>query len=826
MPHAPPRCRATPTGGYHVAALRPGRPGARGPLHPLEALLLVLVSLHAAAAVVALALGPRLGRRVLLVCGLAPLATSIWAAAQAPGVLDGAAVTQRASWVPALGVEATFRLDGFALLMVALVSGIGTLIFAYAAAYFSDQPHLGRFAATLVAFAGSMLGLVLADNILLLFVFWELTSITSYLLIGFEDTKGPARAAALQAMLITGGGGLALLGGLVLLGQAAGTFELSEILAATPGGTAVEVALVLVLLGAFTKSAQAPFHSWLPGAMAAPTPVSAYLHSATMVKAGVYLIARMAPGFAETGLWRPLVLTVGAATMLVGGYRALRQRDLKLLLAYGTVSQLGFMVVLLGAGRPDTTFAGAALLLAHGAFKAALFMVVGVIDHQAHTRDLRELSGLGRRLRGLAVLSVVAGASMAGLPPLFGFIAKEAAFEGLLHLELGTGGTLVIAAVVAGSALTFAYTARFLWGAFATKPAATGEGLTGPAVPRPAWTFVTPAALLAALTAVTGLLPAPLNPLVGQAGVALDPTLDPPNLYLWHGLNTALLLSAVTMAVGTTLFLLRDRIERWQAGAPGLPSAEGGYNASVAGVMRLATRVTAVVQNGSLPTYLTVIILTILILPGVPLAARASLPEGLVWWDRPLQAGVAVLVVVAALATAVARRRFAAVLFLGAVGYGVAVLFVVQGAPDLALTQFLVETLAVVLFVFVLRSLPERFHHVRWLPVDASRVAVSAAVGVFVAGFALLAAAARTEPSVSAAYLEQSLPEAGGRNVVNVILVDFRALDTLGEITVLAVAAVGIVSLVGIRRRRGQAGTGTPSAVHPGHEGEREEATR
>ncbi|HUH07490.1 MAG TPA: proton-conducting transporter membrane subunit, partial [Egibacteraceae bacterium] len=491
-------------------------------------MLFALLALHAALALLAPAIARRLGRGVFLVCGLAPAATVAWALTAASSVIAGAPLAQTLRWAPSLGLQATLRLDAFALVMVALVSGIGTLIFAYSARYFSPRPDLGRFTATLTAFAGAMLGLVLADNLLLLYVFWELTSITSYLLIGFEDTKGSARAAALQALLITAAGGLAMLGGFVLLGQSAGTYSLAAIVASPPAGGLIGVAVALILLGAFTKSAQAPFHMWLPAAMEAPTPVSAYLHSATMVKAGVYLIARLGPAMAvSAALWRPAVVIVGVATMLLGGYRALRQYDLKLLLAFGTISQLGLMVVLLGIGRPEATAAGVLLLLAHGAFKATLFMVTGVIDHQTGTRDVRRLSGLGRRTPVLFAVAAVAAASMAGLPPLLGFVAKESVYEALLHGGGGVINVVALAGVALGSVLTFAYSVRFLHGAFADKRADARRDAIGPEAPRARASFVAPAALLAVFTLVVGALPEPLSPLVGAAGRALDSRVSP-----------------------------------------------------------------------------------------------------------------------------------------------------------------------------------------------------------------------------------------------------------------------------------------------------------
>jgi multicomponent Na+:H+ antiporter subunit A len=686
--------------------------------------------------------------------------------------------------------------------MVGLVSGIGVAVFVYAYGYFAS-----RGAASLTAFAGSMLGLVLADNLLLLFVFWELTSITSYLLIGLEDEHASARDAALQALLTTSAGGLALLGGIVLLGQAAGTYELSELARAAPGGgAAVQAAVVLILVGCFTKSAHVPFHTWLPAAMAAPTPVSAYLHSATMVKAGVYLVARLAPVFAVVGVWRPLVLAVGLATMFVGAYRALRQTDLKLLLAFGTVSQLGFLTVLFGLGTPDTTFAATALILAHGLFKAALFMVVGVIDKKAGTRDLRELAGVHRQLRPSVLAGTVAAASMAGLPPLFGFLAKESAYEALLHEHavLGPLGLVAIVGVVAGSVLTFAYSARFvagIWGrgALAEAGAAAAPATHG-AVGRPAAVFAGPALVLAILTVVVGMLPLVADALVNAAATALDPAWEGETLKLWHGLNLALALSGITVAAGGGLYLARTGVARLQGRVRGVPDATRVFFGTVYGTLRWAKRVTGVVQHGSLPVYLGVILAVLVLLPGSALV-RAGLPGALPQEGDLLQTAVGLSVVLTAFATARVRRRFAAVLFLGAVGFGVGLLFVVKGAPDLALTQFIVETLSLIIFVLVLRHLPDRFR-AQPGPVDrAVRGAVAAVVGVFVFVFALIAGAARTAAPVSEEYLARALPEAHARNVVNVILVDFRALDTLGEVTVLVIAAMGIASLVIAARR-------------------------
>lgn len=765
--------------------------------------MLALLGLHALAAACAPALARRVGPRVLTCCAVAPLATVAWAATGAPDVLDGGVRTETLRWVPGLDLELGLRLDAFALLMVLLVAGIGALILAWSAHYFAPRPDLGRFAALMTLFAASMLGLVLADNLFALYAFWELTSVTSYLLIGFEDRRGDARAAALQAMLVTGAGGLAMLGGFVALGAAAGTHSLSEILERPPSGTVAAVSLAFVLLGACTKSAQVPFHAWLPGAMAAPTPASAYLHSATMVKAGVYLVARLSPAFAATyGWWRPALATVGLATMLLGGYRALRQHDLKLLLAFGTVSQLGLLMVLVSAGHPELTFAGVGLLFAHALFKATLFMVVGVVDHQAGTRDLRRLDGLGRRMPGTFAIAAVAVASMAGVWPFVGFAVKEAALEALE----GSGPAVLLAGVAAGSALTAAYGLRFLWGAFGVKR--PGAGRPAAPVHRPRFAFVAAPLLLAATTTVLGVYLRPVTRLTGAAATALDARVSEPELYLWHGFTLALGLSVASIATGAALFVLRGRVERLQARLGLRAGAQQAYEWCVRGLNRVADRTTGIVQNGSLPVYLGVVLTTAVVLPGSALLTRTRLPAGVAFADSALQAAVVGVVLVAALGTVTVRRRFAAVLLLGGVGFAVAVLFVLQGAPDLALTQFLVETLALVVFVLVLRHLPERFERVPWRAGSVVRAGVAVAVGVLVTTFALVAADARRSEPVADELVARSLPEGGGRNVVNVILTDVRALDTVGEITVLTVAALGVASLVLAGRKDARRGDG------------------
>lgn len=742
-----------------------------------------------------------LGGRVFLLLAMLPAATLAWAAVHAPGILEGGAVEERLAWAPGMGFDLALRVDAFALLMIGLVSGIGVLVFVYSRWYFGEKPGIGHLAALLLGFAGAMLGLVASDNLLALYLFWELTSVTSYLLIGFDNRSASARAAALRALLVTTAGSLALLAGLVLLGQLSGTLLLSELVSRPPQGPLAEVALALVLFGALTKSAQVPFHFWLPGAMAAPTPISAYLHSATMVKAGVYLVARLAPAFADVGFWRPVVLGLGVATLLLAGWRALAQQDTKLLLAYGTTSQLGFLMVLLGAGTEAATVAGVTLLLAHAGFKAALFLVVGVVDKAAGTRDLSRLSGMYRALPIAFATAAAAAASMAGLPPMLGFVAKETAFGALL--ESGAWwGPVVAVTVVAGSALTFAYSIRLVWGLFASKtPEELAPGIVAVDVRRPPWPLLAPATLLAALGVGAGVWVAGLSGLVSAAARALLPVAPPHELALWHGFNVALSLSVAAVAGGVVLWWARARVEQVRGRLPWRWEATAVYDRGLAALLEGAAWFTGRVQTGSLPMYLVVILATAVGLPGAFLLFQTSLPEAVELADRPMDVPIALLMAAAAIAAVRLRRRMAAVVTVSFVGYGVAFLFVIQGAPDLALTQLLVETLLLVLFVLVLRRLPPDFPDRRSGLWEAPRIALSAAVGLAIAAAVLVAGAARVAPSVSREHLSRAVPEGGGHNVVNVILVDFRAFDTYGEILVLTVAALGFMGLIRAWRR-------------------------
>ncbi|NLA35118.1 MAG: DUF4040 domain-containing protein [Actinobacteria bacterium] len=720
-------------------------------------------------------------------------------------------VMQRLEWVPALGLNLDLRLDAFAALMVLLVSGIGLLVFLYATRYFGDKPGVGRLCGLLTLFSGSMLGLVLSDNLLFLFTCWELTAITSFLLIGNNHEETAARAAALQAILTTGLGGLSMLAGFLVIGLEAGTFRLSAVLADFPTTTPAQVGLGLALVGAATKSAQFPFQSWLPGAMAAPTPVSAYLHSATMVKAGVYLVARLAPAATEIAWFRPAVVSLGLITMIVGGLSALRPTDLKALLAHGTISQLGLLFVIFGVGTDEAMLAGSLLLLGHGLFKAALFMSVGIVDHQAKTRDLAELPVFGRRWRPVLVIMAISAASMAGIPLAFGFIAKESVLEALLHADMGWG-VLVIAGVVLGSTLTAAYSIRIIWGTF-VWPARrhANAGTTSIEPTPPSLGFLAPAAFLAGCTAVLGVVPKLLDTFAGSAQAALLAPLGrasdhvAAHLALWHGLTTALGLSAVAIAASIAMTVWRRPIGRVIALGSRLPRGTTIYREILRTMNRSADLTTGVVQNGSLRIYTGVILFSAVALPAAALWTHGLEIAWPAWVDGPAQLLVAFHIVAAAVATVMVRRRFTAAIFLGLVGYGMAALFVVQGAPDLALTQTAIETLTTVLFVLVLRRLPDGFERSRDVASRTARVVISLVVGAMVFVFALVAAGERLPSSVAEDIKAMALPDGHGRNIVNVILVDFRGMDTMSEITVLAAAAIGAVALARAGRTPGTA---------------------
>ncbi|MGC0251908.1 Na+/H+ antiporter subunit A [Pseudactinotalea sp. Z1748] len=759
--------------------------------------MLQLLALHLVAALAAPTLMRVFGRRGFFVLALVPLSVAVWALAHTRQILDGNPVHVRVEWIPSLGASLDFRVDGLTWLMLLLVGGIGAMVLFYCAWYFaSGAKYLNRFAATFVAFAGSMLGLVASDNTLVLFVFWELTTITSYLLIGHYFERKGSRRSAMEALVVTVTGGLAMLAGFLILGEMpGGSYRFSELVADPPAGSAMlGAALVLVLLGALSKSALVPFHFWLPGAMAAPTPVSAYLHAAAMVKAGVYLVARLAPGFAENPIWYWIVLVSGSVTMLLGGYRAMRQHDLKLLLAFGTVSQLGFLILLVGQPDRGIALAGLALIGAHAMFKAALFLTVGVIDAAAGTRDLRELSGLARNLRGAFVPGLLGVVSMVGLPPAAGYVGKEAVLEAVTD-----GGEprhwVLMAVVVIGSILTFAYGMRFLWGAYARKPGVADTELE----PEHIGLFIAPN-LLAAAGIVAGLVPALGEHLLAPYALTY-PVGQPGHLTLWAGFGIPLALTVLIVVLGSLLALGRSGVERVQERISPPVDADRTYRDSMRQLDRFSAALTRYTQSGALPVYLGVILVTTLVLVTVALFDGDVRIGEYRLWDSPVSGGAAIVIVISSLLVARARRRIKAVVLMGVAGYGVVLLFALHGSPDLALTQALVETVTIVVFLLVLRRLPAYYSN---RPLAASRwwrVAVAVLAGALMSFLALAIPGTRVHEEVSQHFFAEGYQFGWGNNIVNVTLVDIRAWDTMGEIAVLLVAATGVASLVFLRIR-------------------------
>jgi multicomponent Na+:H+ antiporter subunit A len=693
-------------------------------------------------------------------------------------------------------LELAFRADGLSLIFAIMISAIGGLILIYAGGYLSGDVRLGRLYAFLLLFMGSMLGLVLADNLILLFVFWELTSITSFLLIGFDHEREEARTAALQALLVTGGGGLALLAGMLLIGSIAGTFDIPSVLASGPEITAHPLyltALLLVLAGALTKSAQFPFHFWLPSAMEAPTPVSAYLHSATMVKAGVYLLARLHPAFGDTEAWIALCIGFGAITMIAGAFLAYLKTDLKQILAYSTVSSLGMLVFALGLG-PLGAQAAVVFLIAHSLYKGALFMLAGAVDHQAGSRDIVEVSGLRHTMPLTAAATLLAALSLAGVPPLFGFISKELMYEASRGFRYFAVPLLAI--VIITGALTVAVAGYVAIRPFFGRPKAPNANLH-----EASSSLLFGPVLLAGVGFVLGLFPALLDTTIENGVEAILRERTPVKLALFHGLNLTLGLSAFTVAVGIALYLAHTRIGRlaeW-AGRWARWGPAASYDAALSAVLQIGVWQTRLLQNGLLPHYLRTVLFTAGALSIYSLARYGSTFVPVVDWDvRPYELMIAAMILIGAFNSVRSPSRLAAVVSLGAVALGVSLIFVLFGAPDLAMTQFLVETLTVILLVLILYHLPSY----TILSTRRQRMRdgiVAGAAGSLMTILVLAVLSTQSGPRISEFYLENSWTLAHGRNVVNVILVDFRGFDTFGEITVLAIAAVGVYSLLRLR---------------------------
>lgn len=714
-------------------------------------------------------------------------------------VLRGETVLAFHPWIPEIGLNLSFRLDGLALLFAGLILCIGLLIILYAAYYLSPQDSIGKFYSQLMLFMAAMLGIVLSDNLLLLVVFWELTSVSSFLLIGYWSHRADARAGARMALAVTGGGGLALLAGVLLLGDIAGSFELSHVLSrgdVIRADPLYPVALALVLLGAFTKSAQFPFHFWLPEAMAAPTPVSAYLHSATMVKAGIFLVARLYPAIGGTALFEYVVMSAGLVTLVFAAYVAVFKHDLKGLLAYSTISHLGLIMFLLGLDSPLSAVAAVFHIINHATFKASLFMAAGIIDHETGSRDMRKLNGLWHFMPHTATLAMVATAAMAGVPLFNGFLSKEMFFAEALELHrLGLLGTVVpIAATLAGI-FSVAYSTRFIHDVFFN-----GKPVGLPKTPHepPRWMKV-PVEVLAVICVVVGIAPAfTVGALVNLAATEVyGGALPEYTLALWHGFNLPLAMSGVAIAGGLAMYWLLQRTYKLHLHTPSGWTGRLAFQQGMDALFRVAGRFTARLENGSLQRYLALTVGSAIVVGAMPFlqtpgggANRALLPV------TPVAIAVWLVLAAASLALVLMHRhRLVAVVLAGVVGLVTALTFVYFSAPDLALTQISVEVVSTALLLMGLALLPQR------TPIESSagrklRDATLAVAGG--AGVAFLAWAAMTRDFESIAwyFLENTVPKGGGTNAVNVILVDFRGFDTFGEITVLGIAAIGVWALM------------------------------
>ncbi len=739
------------------------------------------------------------GRLAGWLLALLPLGLTLYFAQFIEPVAFGATIATGIDWIPALGIRLSFFLDGLSLTFAMLICGIGTLIIIYAGGYMGHHPQRGRFFSFLLMFMASMLGLVLADDVLTLFVFWELTSVTSFLLIGFDHTKPASRRAALQALIITGGGGLVLLAGLMLMAAVTGVHSVSamvehaDMLADHPLYLAM---LFLLLGGAFTKSAQFPLHFWLPNAMEAPTPVSAYLHSATMVKAGVYLLARFNPILGDTDWWSGMLAGFGAVTFIYAVVVSVKQDDLKQILAFTTVASLGLLVLLIGLGDKEAIKAAVLYLIAHSFFKGGLFMVAGCIDHETGTRDVNLLGGLFKAMPITGAAALIGAISMGGLPPAFGFIAKEVMYEAGLH---GHGPVLgVLAVLVIGNAF------MFMAGALVAIKPFYGPKLDTPkhAHEGPIELWIGPV-ILATMGIGFGIFHGLSgNYVVGPMTNAILNELVSIQLYLWHGINAALGLSVLTVAGGTFLYVFRDQVRgtiRFVNRLIGW-GPDVGYDQVVASIEKLAKVTMPRLQNGELHRYTAVTFAAVALAllwgylygGGHPRAFELA-PLKFTEWIIPAITLVAVVTVV------IVRSRLAAIAGLGVIGTMVALIFLIFGAPDLAFTQFMVETLSVIIIAYVLARLPLEAADGRSIPQRLRDGAIAIVCGVTFACLMIAVTSGELDLTLSEYFAANSYVEAYGRNIVNVILVDFRGVDTLGEIGVVLLAGIGVLALLKLK---------------------------
>lgn len=731
---------------------------------------------------------------------------------QAKTVLSGQAVLEQWQWLPQIGIDFSFRLDALSLIFSLLITGIGTLIYIYAYYYLNPKNSLSKLYALLMLFMAAMLGISLSNNLIILLVFWELTSISSFLLVGYWSNYDAAQRGARMALTITGMGGLAMLGGFILIGQIAGTYQIDQLtmMASTIQNSGLFVpALLLILLGAFTKSAQFPFHFWLPNAMAAPTPVSAYLHSATMVKAGIFLVARLLPIFVGSALFHNLVTTIGLLTLCMAAFFAIFKEDLKGLLAYSTISHLGLIMCLLGIGSPLAVAAAVFHIINHATFKAALFMLAGIIDHESGTRDLRKLSGLWQLLPFTATLTMIAAASMAGVPLTNGFISKEMFFTELLANL--SGGYVVLAAIVATLAGLFAvaYSVRLVHGVFF-------DGDVGRHVPNknahePPMGMRVPAIILATLCILVGIIPALLVENIVNAGTRASTQItsfEGVHLAIWHGFNLPLLMSAIALIGGVIFYFALakgGRIREIDLD-PHLGRFQGKllFEDFLKNLLLISRKIKKKTETGSLQNYLLWILALSIAVVATPLINQNLTTGTRELTHAPFTAIVLWLLLFSAcwMMLWFHHERIKAVLISGAIGLVVTMIFITLSAPDLALTQITVDVVTTVLLLMSLSLLPqltpyESSQTRRWR--DAI-IAIGGGIGI---GWITWLIMTRDHNSISWFFVQQSIPLGGGSNIVNVILVDFRGFDTFGEIAVLGIAAIGALCMMDGMRAHG-----------------------
>ncbi len=768
----------------------------------MELLLIILLPLLGACLP---PLCERFGRNICaLAAAVGPLLAAALLLSYLPAVFNQQVFFFHQPWLPQLGLDLSLRLDGLGMMFALLILGIGLLVIVYARYYLAKEDSLGRLYALLQLFMMAMLGIVLSDNILLLIVFWELTSLSSFLLIGYWSHKSEARKGARMALAITGAGGLTLLAGALLLGQITGSYSLqvitnsADLIQAHP---LYPIALILILIGAFTKSAQFPFHFWLPHAMAAPTPVSAYLHSATMVKAGVFLLARLYPALSGSDLWFYLVTFTGLATLVFGAYNALFKHDLKGLLAYSTISHLGLITMLLGFSSELAAVAALFHIVNHATFKASLFMAAGIIDHETGTRDMRRINGMWQYMPITATVAMVSASAMAGVPLLNGFLSKEMFFTETLQVELmwGFDWLIPLLATLAGI-FAVAYSYRFIHDVFFN-----GQPIDLPKFPphEPPRYMILPMALLGVLCLLVGIVPNyTVAPFLDAASYAvLGGGIPQYHIAIWHGINLPLAMSVAALLGGLLLYYQRAGLFAFYERKYRVDE-KAEFEKRIQGVVRFAQRVTDTIENGSLQRSAALFIATALLLAAVEFWPLGQLLGNVALtpldWVSVL---LAVVLMIAALVTVfIHHNRVAALLVMGVVGLILSLAFVRFSAPDLALTQISVEVVTIILLMLALYFLPQITPH----DSDRSRVVrdivLASAAGL---GVGLLCLAILTRPydtSLADFFLARSVSGGGGTNVVNVILVDFRGFDTLGEITVLAIAGLGVyLMLDGLR---------------------------